>query len=93
VAQKSKGFVSSTIRVDNLQNVAILEYRSENGEVVQQYPTQSQIQAFRRAEHLQKVREEARAAEARAAAAPDAAKNLADTTDGDAANSTQSILT
>jgi len=44
-------FVSSSIRVDNLQNVAILEYRSSRtGEVVQQYPTQSQIDAFHRAE-------------------------------------------
>ena len=43
------GFVSSSIRVDNLQNVAILEYRSETGEVVQQYPAQSQIDAFKRA--------------------------------------------
>ncbi len=43
-------FVSSRIRVDNLQNVAILEYRSSRtGEVVRQYPTQSQIQAFKRA--------------------------------------------
>lgn len=49
-------FVSSSIRVDNLQNVAILEYRSSSGEVVQQYPNQSQIEAFKQAEHLgQKV--------------------------------------
>jgi hypothetical protein len=47
-------FVSSSIRVDNLQNVAILEYRSsQTGEVVRQYPTQGQIDAFKRAEHLQ----------------------------------------
>jgi hypothetical protein len=47
------GFVSSYIRVDNLQNVAILEYRTEKGEVVQQYPTQAQIDAFKRAESLE----------------------------------------
>jgi len=49
--QASAELVSSHIRVDNLQNVAILEYRSSRtGEVVRQYPTQSQIDAFRRAE-------------------------------------------
>lgn len=48
-----KNFVSSSIRVDNLQNVAILEYRSEAGEVVQQYPSQSQIEAFKNAERIQ----------------------------------------
>lgn len=45
-------FVSSYIRVDNLQNVAILEYRSETGEVKEQYPNQKQIEAFRQAERL-----------------------------------------
>ena len=50
-------FVTSSIRVDNLQNVAILEYRSSRtGEVVQQYPTQSQIDAFKRAESIQAER-------------------------------------
>ncbi|MCE9508526.1 MAG: hypothetical protein K8R48_09495 [Alphaproteobacteria bacterium] len=48
-----QGFVSSSIRVDNLQNVAILEYRSEKGEIIQQYPTQTQIDAFKRAAALQ----------------------------------------
>jgi len=47
-------FVSSRIRVDNLQNVAILEYvSSKTGQVIQQYPSQSQIDAFKRAEHIQ----------------------------------------
>ena len=47
-------FVSSSIRVDNLQNVAILEYRSsKTGEVLQQFPTQAQIEAFKHAEQLQ----------------------------------------
>lgn len=51
-AAQSGTFVSSSIRVDNLQNVAILEYRSSEGEVVQQYPNQSQIDAFKRAQLL-----------------------------------------
>lgn len=51
-----QGFVSSAIRMDNLQNVAILEYRSDNGEVVAQYPTQAQIDSFKSAERLQKER-------------------------------------
>lgn len=55
-ASSSSGdtFVSSAIRVDNLQNVAILEYRSSDGEVVQQYPTQTQIDAFTRARALER---------------------------------------
>lgn len=48
-------FTTSHIRVDNLQNVAILEYLSSNGEVVRQYPSQAQISAFKRAEQLQTV--------------------------------------
>lgn len=51
-------FVSSRVRVDNLQNVAILEYRSSEGDVVRQYPTEAQIQAFKRAEHIAQHREE-----------------------------------
>lgn len=47
-------FVTSHIRVDNLQNVAILEYLSSStGEVVRQYPSQSQISAFKRAQQLE----------------------------------------
>jgi hypothetical protein len=45
-------FISSRVRVDNLVNVAILEYRNSDGAVVRQYPTPAQIQAFKRAEHL-----------------------------------------
>lgn len=48
------GFVSSSIRVDNLQNVAILEFRTEEGEILQQYPSQSQIEAFHRARTLER---------------------------------------
>ena len=46
-------FVNSGIFVDNLQNVAILEYRaSETGELINQYPTQAQIDAFKSAQRL-----------------------------------------
>jgi hypothetical protein len=48
----SANFISSRVVVDNLQNVAILQYRSSDGNVVQQYPTEAQIQAFKRAERL-----------------------------------------
>ncbi len=51
-APREAEFVTSRIRVDNLQNIAILEYRSSEGAVVRQYPTQSQINAFKRAESL-----------------------------------------
>jgi len=53
-------FVISSIRVDNLQNVAILEYRSgKTGEVMQQFPTQTQIEAFKHAEQLQIAQKQA----------------------------------
>jgi hypothetical protein len=51
-------FISSRVRVDNLQNVAILEYRSSEGAVVRQYPTEAQIQAFKRAERIAEHRTE-----------------------------------
>lgn len=52
-APQNAEVVSSHIRVDNIQNVTILEYvSSKTGEVVQQYPTQAQINAFKRAESL-----------------------------------------
>ena len=52
-SSSSANFVTSGIHVDNLQNVAILEYRSsETGEVIQQYPNQAQINAFKAAQHL-----------------------------------------
>lgn len=43
---------TSRIRVDNLQNIAILEVISEEGDVIRQYPSESQIKAFKRAESL-----------------------------------------
>ena len=45
-------FATSRIRVDNLQNIAILEVISEEGDVIRQYPSESQIKAFKRAESL-----------------------------------------
>jgi hypothetical protein len=49
VQSSQPDFVSSSIHIDNLQNVAILEYRSSRtGELIQRYPTQAQIDAFKR---------------------------------------------
>ncbi len=63
-APVEEGFISSHIRIDNLQNVAILEYvSSKTGEVVRQYPSQAQINAFKRAQSLQAEAPEARAIE------------------------------
>ena len=46
-------FNSSRIRMDNLLDLAIIEVRaSETGDVVRQYPTESQIRAFQRASEL-----------------------------------------
>ncbi len=46
-------YVTSGIVVDNLQNIAILEYRSsQTGDIIQQYPNQAQINAFKAAERL-----------------------------------------
>ncbi len=53
-SESSQNFVSSAIRVDNLQNVAILEFRRADGEIVQQYPTQTQIDAFTKARSLER---------------------------------------
>lgn len=49
---RNESFISSRIRVDNLLDLAILEYRSQEGEVIRQFPTQGQIQAFQRAAEL-----------------------------------------
>lgn len=40
----------SRIRVDNLRDIAILEYVSGNGDVIRQYPSEQQIRAFHRAQ-------------------------------------------
>jgi len=49
---RNESFISSRIRVDNLLDLAILEYRSQEGDVIRQFPTQGQIQAFQRAAEL-----------------------------------------
>ncbi len=47
-------FLVSRIRMDNLQNVAIIEVRArDTGEVVNQYPTEEQIRAIKRAAELE----------------------------------------
>jgi len=49
----SINFVVSGIYMNNLQKVAILEYRScQTGQVLQQYPNQAQINAFKAAQQL-----------------------------------------
>lgn len=45
------GFLS--IRMDHSINKAILEYRSTEGEVIKQYPSESQIRAFVRSSELE----------------------------------------
>lgn len=56
-AVTSREFVTSRIRVDNLLNVAILEYRSsDTGEVIRQYPTDPQMRAIQRAAQLEAVK-------------------------------------
>lgn len=51
--EQAPGYLLTSIRVDNLQNVAILEIRSREGEVVNQYPTEGQIRAIKRAAELE----------------------------------------
>lgn len=63
------GFLS--IRMDDKVNLAILEYKSSEGEVIRQYPSESQIRAFQRSSELQEKQQQARAAEQQAAAAPE----------------------
>ena len=77
-------FVTSEIYVDNLQNIAILEYRSsQTGQVVQQYPNQAQINAFKAAQRLadQATTSHQTEAAAHEAAAAAAATQEAGTTD------------
>lgn len=58
--QPSELFVSSRIRVDNELDMAIIEIRSqETGDIIRQYPTESQIRAFVRASEIQARDEEA----------------------------------
>ena len=55
-----ESFTSSRIRVDNFLDLAILEVRSqETGDIIRQYPTERQIEAFQRAAELDSRRSEA----------------------------------
>lgn len=48
-------FFSTRIRVDNFLDLAIIEIRSsETGDVVRQFPTEKQIEAFKRSESTSK---------------------------------------
>ncbi len=77
-------FVTSGIYVDNLQNVAILEYRSsQTGEVIRQYPDQAQINAFKAAERLAQLAESAhRQAAAQTTASSDTTGHVAASSQG-----------
>lgn len=67
----SRSTVLPYVRVDSLRNVALLEYRNGDGEVVQQFPTEAQIRAFKSAERLQEHRRaEAAKESSKQAAAP-----------------------
>lgn len=49
----SKFFISSRVRMDNLLDIAILEFRAtDTGDIIRQYPTENQIRAFQRASEL-----------------------------------------
>ncbi|TVQ85088.1 MAG: hypothetical protein EA357_01495 [Micavibrio sp.] len=57
----TENFISSRIRIDNLLDLAILEFRShETGEVLRQFPTERQIEAFQRAAQLETRQEQQR---------------------------------
>lgn len=86
-------FVVSGIYVDNLQNVAILEYRSsQTDQVIQQYPNQAQINAFKAAQrlaeqastHQAEVAAQQAAAESAAAAAPHGTTSTTSSSSADA---------
>ena len=52
VERAEGAFINSRVRVDNLLNVAILEYRNSGGEVIRQYPSKSQLRGYERAAQL-----------------------------------------
>lgn len=58
------------IRIDNQLDMAIIEYRSAEGDVVHQYPTEAQIQAFSRAAEIEARSAEQSASVQTASAAP-----------------------
>ncbi len=45
-------FINSRVRVDNLLDVAILEFRNSGGEVIRQYPSKAQLRGYERAAEL-----------------------------------------
>ncbi len=52
-ALPQNSFTTSSIRVDNLLDLAILEFRaSDTGDILRQYPTEQQLQSFQRAAQL-----------------------------------------
>ena len=52
------GFTTSTIRVDANLDLAILEFKSsETGDILRQYPTESQIADYQRAAQLEAQKE------------------------------------
>lgn len=73
VSKANEFFISSRIRVDNLLDIAILEFLDGgSGEVIRQYPSESQIRGYQRAQELQA---EKAAAAADAAPAPEASSS------------------
>lgn len=68
-------YVSPRVRVDNLTNIAMIEFRdSETGAVVNQFPSEKQILAFQKAESLgENAPETAQAAAPQQQAKPQAA--------------------
>lgn len=70
------------IRVDNHLNMAIIEYRSSEGEIMHQYPTEAQVKAIARAAELEDTRTTV-PVEAEAETADVAPQVSADTSDAD----------
>lgn len=63
-------YISSRIRVDNLADIAILEFlSSETGDVIRQYPTEQQIRGYQRAARLEQQAAEQAADQRREVAA------------------------
>lgn len=88
------------IRIDNNLDMAIIEYRSAEGDVVHQYPTEAQIQAFSRAAEIEARVEQATQdvvadapAPAVAADTPDAPQAAAPATSAEAAPATSVNVT
>ncbi len=52
VERPQGSFINSRVRVDNLMDVAILEFRNSGGEVIRQYPSKAQLRWYERAAEL-----------------------------------------